>query len=117
MSFFDKLFGGGVPAVDAAAAQAKLQAKPAPFLLDVRQPDEYSAGHIAGATLIPLGELNARLNKLPKDREIICVCRSGNRSSTATRQLTAAGYNAVNLRGGMNAWQHAGLPVKRGNGK
>lgn len=116
MSFLDALFGGGAPAVDASAAQAKLQAKPAPFVLDVRQPDEYNAGHIAGATLIPLGELNARLNKLPKDREIICVCASGSRSSSATRQLIGAGYNAVNLRGGMGGWQRAGLPIKKGKG-
>jgi rhodanese-related sulfurtransferase len=53
---------------------------------------------------------------LPQDREIICVCRSGNRSGAAARQLVAAGYNAFNLRGGMNSWQRAGLPIKRGRG-
>lgn len=114
MSFFDMLFGGSAPAVDAAAAQTKLQTKPAPFVLDVRQPEEFNAAHIAGATLIPLGELKTRLKKLPKDREIICVCASGSRSGSATRQLIDAGYNAVNLRGGMSSWQRAGLPIKRG---
>jgi rhodanese-related sulfurtransferase len=116
LSFLDRLFGGGAPALDAATVQAKLSAQPAPFLLDVRQPHEFHAGHIAGATLIPLHELPTPWNKLPKDREIICVCRSGNRSGAAARQLVAAGYNAFNLRGGMNSWQRAGLPIKRGKG-
>lgn len=116
MSFLDALFGGGAPAVDAAAAQAKLQAKPVPFVLDVREANEYNMGHIAGAMLIPLGQLSSQLNKLPKDREIICVCASGSRSSSATRQLIGAGYNAVNLRGGMGSWQRAGFPIKKGKG-
>ena len=116
MSFLGALFGGGAPAVDAAAAQEKLRGKPALYVLDVREAAEFNAGHIQGATLIPLGELKARLNKLPQDREIICVCASGSRSSAATRQLIGAGYNAVNLSGGMGAWQRAGLPVKRGKG-
>lgn len=114
MSFLDALFGGGAPGIDAAGAQEKLRAKPAPLVLDVRQAEEFKTGHIQGATLIPLNELSARLNQLPRDREIICVCASGSRSGTATRQLMGAGYNAVNLRGGMNDWQRAGLPVKRG---
>lgn len=116
MSFLGALFGGGAPELDVAAAQAKLLAKQAPFVLDVRQPEEYKMGHIPGAILIPLGELNVRMNKLPKDREIICVCASGSRSSSAARQLVGAGYNAMNLRGGMGSWQHAGFPMKKGKG-
>ena len=116
MSFLDALFGGGAPAVDAAGAQAKLQEKPAPFVLDVREPEEYNMGHIPGATLIPLGQLSSKMNKLPKDKEILCVCASGSRSGSATRMLIGAGYNAVNVRGGMGSWQRAGLPVKRGKG-
>ncbi len=114
MGLFSSLFGSTLPSLDAGQAQAKLRQKPAPFLLDVRQPDEYRAGHIEGAKLIPLGELGQRLGELPRDTEIICVCHSGNRSSHATRLLSDRGYRAVNLRGGMIAWAGAGLPVKKG---
>lgn len=116
MSFLDTFFGGGAPAVDAGVARGKLQAKPLPFVLDVREPEEYNAGHIEGATLIPLRQLASRMKMLPKDREIICVCASGSRSGAATRQLIGAGYNAVNLRGGMGSWQREGLPSIRGKG-
>lgn len=85
------------------------------FFLDVREPAEYAAGHIAGSTLIPLGQLANRIGKLPKDRPIVAVCRSGNRSSVALSVLTRAGFtNVLNLRGGMLAWARSGLPVKRG---
>jgi rhodanese-related sulfurtransferase len=54
------------------------------------------------------------MGELPKNQEILVVCQSGNRSLSATRQLTSAGFNAVNVRGGMMAWSHAGLPVSKG---
>ena len=122
MNLLAKLFGASsVSSVDPGQARERLarhggQGKGA-FLLDVRQPDEYRAGHIAGATLIPLGELARRMAELPGDREIICVCRSGNRSRTAAGQLKAAGYDAVNLQGGMINWSLHGLPVKKGSAK
>jgi rhodanese-related sulfurtransferase len=85
------------------------------FFLDVREPAEYADGHIAGSTLIPLGQLANRIGKLPKDQPIVAVCRSGNRSSVALSLLTRAGFtNVLNLRGGMLAWARSGLPVKRG---
>lgn len=114
MNLLELLFGPPVPAVTPEDVEAKLKARPAPFLLDVRQPAEYRDGHIAGAALIPLDELAGRLRELPKDREIVCVCRSGNRSGSAARQLIRAGYNAVNVRGGMLAWEAGRRPVKRG---
>jgi rhodanese-related sulfurtransferase len=118
MNFLSKLFGASVvPSVDPAEAQARLGAQPKPFLLDVRNPDEYRAGHIPGATLIPLPELQGRSGELPKDGEIICVCQSGHRSSTATSQLVSAGFKAVSLTGGMNAWSRQGLPVKKGSAR
>jgi rhodanese-related sulfurtransferase len=64
--------------------------------------------------LIPLGELSLRMKELPRNREIVCVCHSGNRSYTAARQLSAAGYKVSNLRGGMIAWGRAGLPINKG---
>ena len=117
MSFLSKLFGPPVPGIEATAVQAKLNEKPQPLVLDVREPSEYAAGHIAGSTLIPLHQLAGRLSELPKDREIICVCASGSRSSSAARRLASEGYTVLNLNGGMSRWQRAGLPVKKGRGK
>lgn len=113
MNFLKQLFGSnnGISATD---LKTQLDNKAAFFILDVRQPEEFRGGHIAGAVLMPLNELAQRMNELPKDREIICVCRSGARSSSAPRQLINAGYQARNMQGGMMAWQNAGFPVKKG---
>ena len=117
MSFLSKLFGPAVPSMDTTTAQAKLNEKPKPLVLDVREPSEYAAGHITGSVFIPLHQLSGRMSELPKDREIICVCASGSRSSSAARHLISNGYNVLNLSGGMGRWQRAGLPVKKGTGK
>jgi len=117
MSFLNKLFGPPVPSIDAATLQAKLNEKPKPFVLDVREPSEYSVGHIAGSTLLPLHQLHSRIGELPKDREIVCVCASGSRSSSAARKLASNGYTVLNLSGGMGQWQRAKLPVKKGTSK
>lgn len=85
------------------------------YLLDVRTPAEFKRdGHIAGARLIPLDDLPARLDEVPRDRPVVCVCRSGSRSSRACALLAHEGFAPVlNLRGGMLAWRLARLPVKR----
>lgn len=114
---FKSLFGPQIPHLDATAAQARLKDNSKPFLLDVREPDEYRDGHIPGATLIPLGELPRRVNELPRDREILVVCHSGSRSGAATRHLLSQGFKAVNVAGGMMQWARAGLAVKRGSAK
>lgn len=115
MNILKSLFGGSTPHMTAAGAKARMDDKTQPlFILDVRQPDEFQSGHMIGAKLIPLGELRQRMDELPKDTEILCVCRSGSRSSSAVGQLTGAGFNALNLRGGMVGWQVAGYPVKKG---
>jgi len=98
-----------IPAVDAAEGAARADA--GAFLLDVREPDEWTAGHAPGAVHIPLGELDARVAEVPRDRAIVAVCRSGARSGKATEYLRAAGYDAVNLAGGMKAWSAAALPM------
>ena len=95
----------------------KLEQPQPPYLLDVREPYEYLDAHISGATLIPLGELMDRVSELPREREIVCVCHSGGRSSSATRYLLGAGYNVLNLSGGMYGWTHAGLPIQRGTNR
>jgi rhodanese-related sulfurtransferase len=114
MNLITRLFGAPVPTFSAAELQARLTQAKKPYLLDVRQPEEYAQGHIAGAKLIPLGELAQRLNELPKGGEIACLCASGQRSAAAARKLMAAGYTAGSLQGGMAAWQRANLPIKKG---
>ena len=79
------------------------------FLLDVREPYEFEEARIAGSVLIPLGELTARLSEIPRDTPVIAICRSGSRSGYATEFLRRAGYDALNMRGGMMAWVRSGL--------
>ena len=114
MDLLGMIFGKALPSLGAVELSEKLKNGERPFVLDVRQPEEYRRGHIAGAKLIPLNELGRRMKELPREREIVCVCASGNRSSSATRMLTGAGYKAVNMKGGMSAWQRANLAVKKG---
>ncbi len=95
-------------------AQVQERQKAGALLIDVREDFEYRDGHAPGAKLIPLGKLSLQLPKLPKDREVLFICRSGNRSSVATDLAKRAGFtNAHNVRGGMIAWARAGLPIKR----
>ncbi|MEE6294996.1 rhodanese-like domain-containing protein [Georgenia wangjunii] len=84
-------------------------------VLDVREQDEWDAGHVPGATHIPLGELPARTADVP-EADLVVVCRSGGRSARATAWLTQAGFDARNLDGGMKAWERAGLPITRDDG-
>lgn len=82
------------------------------LLLDVRTPGEYQYdGHIEGSRLLPLSVMMQRIDEIPRDRKIVCVCRSGNRSQVACEQLSAAGYTDLyNLSTGMIGWKRAGLP-------
>jgi rhodanese-related sulfurtransferase len=114
MSIFSHIFGAPVPSIQVHELQKKLANGNRPFLLDVRQPEEYPLAHIAGSKLIPLGELSKRLNEVPKDREVVCICATGHRSVPAVRKLAAAGYSASSMKNGMIAWQMARLPVKKG---
>lgn len=86
------------------------------MLLDVREQDEWDAGHAPGATHIPLGELTERLGELPADGTVYVVCRSGGRSSRATAYLNDNGWDAVNVGGGMRGWAQAGRPMLGGSG-
>jgi rhodanese-related sulfurtransferase len=112
MSLLQSLFGPPMPSVSAAELNERLKNAKRPLVLDVRRPEEFRTGHIIGAKLIPLGELGRRLNEIPKDKEIVCVCASGSRSRSATRMLLGAGYNAINMNGGMMTWVYAKLTVK-----
>lgn len=83
-------------------------------VLDVRNPDEYQEAHLSGSLLIPLDQLTQRLHELPHDLTLVVMCRSGRRSTLATEQLRAAGFDAMNLKGGILQWIQQALPVERG---
>lgn len=96
-------------------AQAAEKRDQGAFILDVRQPEEWNQFHIPGATIIPLGELPSRLKEVPKDREVVVVCWTGNRSQQGRDILLNAGYTTVtSMAGGVTQWQAQGLPVVAG---
>lgn len=105
-----------VPEVSAEEAFARSAGGEA-VIVDVRELDEWEAGHIPGALHIPLGELEARWAELQASGSVIAVCRSGSRSSTATRALRSVGIDAANLSGGVKAWAAATLPLHAPNAR
>jgi rhodanese-related sulfurtransferase len=113
MSFFGRIFWEPVVTVGALELQEKLKHGKRPFLLDVREPEEFRLGHIAGAKLIPLGELTRRMQEVPKGCEIVCICASGHRSIPAVRKLSAAGCTASSVKNGIIAWRRAKLPTSK----
>lgn len=85
------------------------------FILDVRQPEEWNEFHVPDSTLIPLGELASRVDELPKDQEIVVVCRSGNRSAQGRDILLSAGFTQItSMAGGLTQWKAAGYPTVSG---
>jgi rhodanese-related sulfurtransferase len=80
-------------------------------VIDVREPDEWAAGHAPDAVHIPMGELAGRLEELPNDTQLYLVCRGGGRSARATAYLNANGWDATNVDGGMKSWHAAGRPM------
>ena len=103
-----------VPAIDVKQLRDRLAAGPAPFLLDVRELWEYREGHVPGAQLIPLAELEERVNEVPRDRPVLAICHSGQRSLAAAGFLLHLGYTSVsNVDGGTAAWIDRGYPVDR----
>ena len=98
------------PSIDARDAARRLAAKEV-VLLDVREHAEWRAGHIHGALHLPLAQLRRDLQRVPTGRTVVTVCASGSRSRSAARALARAGYDALNLSGGMSAWLRAGLPL------
>lgn len=80
-------------------------------LLDVREDEEWEAGHAPEATHVPLTELESRIDEVPRDRDVVVACRSGARSGRVVAALEGAGFSLHNLDGGMKDWAAAGLPV------
>ena len=109
----------------AAVAQARINTMIAPadyqarfgagadhLLLDVRTPEEFNSGHIAGAVNISIDELAQRLNEVPQDKPVVLYCRSGNRSNQAAQILDRAGYTEIYDLGGIVNWAQQGYPVE-----
>jgi rhodanese-related sulfurtransferase len=102
----------GLPA-EVNVATAYSMSQEGAFLLDVRELSEWNEYHAPGATLIPLGELPSRLNEVPRDRQLVVVCHSGNRSQEGRKILLDAGFTQItSMKGGMNAWRTAGYPIE-----
>jgi rhodanese-related sulfurtransferase len=108
-------FGAGVPTVGVT------DLKDGDFLLDVREDDEWQAGHAAGALHIPISEFVARYGEFteaaPQDGRIHVICRSGGRSAQVAMYLVQQGVDAVNVEGGMQVWAASGRPVVDAKGE
>lgn len=89
---------------------------PDAFVLDVREDEEWAAGHAVGAHHLPMDQLRGRLHELPVQGEVVVVCRSGHRSAHVTAYLIGLGRPARNLDGGMQAWRAAGRPMSSETG-
>lgn len=111
----------GTRTVTVQEAHALMQSDTTLLLLDVRTPQEWSgsSGHLEGAILIPIQELEERLKELDphKEKTVIAYCRSGNRSGTAARMLKEHGFKVFNMLGGMIEWNAGRLPVVRETGR
>jgi rhodanese-related sulfurtransferase len=105
-----------LPTVDVGEAERRIREDPArPVLLDVREPNEFAEVRAPGALLIPTSAFTDRLDEVPADRPVLVICRTGVRSGAVTGFLARNGRDDVaNVAGGMEAWERAGLPVRRG---
>ena len=95
------------PSVDVSVDEAlRLWQNKEAILIDVRTPAEYRDGHIPGVVNIPLDELEKRMGEVPKDKKVVLICRTGNRSAQGTKLLRSKGFNNVyNSTGGMTTWK------------
>jgi rhodanese-related sulfurtransferase len=101
-----------IPAVSVADLAAVLAADPTTPVVDVREHDEYAAGHVPSASHVPLGTVPLRHTELPRDRTVYVVCAVGARSGQAVAWLNEQGYDTVNVDGGTRAWILSGYPVE-----
>ncbi|HWW52492.1 MAG TPA: rhodanese-like domain-containing protein [Acidimicrobiales bacterium] len=105
---------GDVPQIEPPEADARVAA--GAYLLDVREPDEWQAGHAPAAHHVPMGEVAASTDQLPDGVDIVVICRSGGRSQKVAEFLRTQGYDASNLAGGMRAWAASGRSVVTDDG-
>jgi rhodanese-related sulfurtransferase len=115
VAVFDRLFGGAskISSINPREAWERVSKKESnAVLIDVREPWEYNSGHAKGAKNIPLSQLGRRLAEVPKNREILLICQSGNRSVSAAHFLQKQGLTqVVNVSGGTTVWRMHGLPL------
>ncbi len=95
---------------------AELHAAGEVQLVDVREPYEHEAGHVAGAEHVEFVQLSNRAESIDRDRPVVFYCRSGGRSAVATQAFRASGYDARNMTGGLLAWAETGLPIEPDGG-
>ncbi len=109
---------GPVPEISPGALRERLVSAEAVQLVDVRSAPEFAAGHIEGATLLPITRFRRDVDRLRLDpaRPVVAICRTAHRSIPAVRWLKRAGFDAVQLRGGMQAWTKADLPTVKPEG-
>jgi rhodanese-related sulfurtransferase len=106
------VFGPDVPSV------APAEVAEGAHLLDVREPDEWAAGHAPDAQHLPMNDVPARLAEIPTDGDVVVVCRSGGRSGQVVAYLMGNGWDNVrNLTGGMRQWAAAGRPMVSEDGQ
>jgi rhodanese-related sulfurtransferase len=105
-----------LPSIDVATAAA-LAEDPNVVLLDVREDEEWRFGHAPSATHLAMSKLRGRVAEIDATKRIVCICRSGNRSSQVTAFLLQQGFDAVNMSGGMNAWASFGHPLVTFDGR
>jgi rhodanese-related sulfurtransferase len=107
---------GAIPTIDVTEAERRLREDPdSPILLDVREIGEFVEVRAPGAALLPTSSFMSRIDELPVDRPLLVVCHVGGRSAAVAGYLLRAGRtDVVNVAGGMDAWEKAGLPVRRG---
>jgi rhodanese-related sulfurtransferase len=105
-----------IPTIDVTEAQRRLREDPSdPILLDVRETSEFAESRAPGAVLVPTSSFMTRVADLPADRPLMVVCHLGSRSAAVAGYLIRAGRtDVVNVAGGMDAWERAGLPLRRG---
>jgi rhodanese-related sulfurtransferase len=116
------LLNSGRPAAEGSAAaqlitpqgyqEQFVNAGAAHALIDVRTPQEFASGHIAGAVNIPVDQLASRLSEIPAGQPVVVYCRSGNRSAQASQILARAGYSSIYDLGGIIGWTAQGYPVQ-----
>lgn len=101
-----------VPTATVHDLAAQLSADPSTALIDVREPNEYAAGHVAGAISMPMAVVPVRAAEIPRDRRVYVICHSGGRSMQAAMWLAAQGFDTVNVLGGTAEWAASGLPIE-----
>ncbi len=107
------MFGRKSKAVDVVTATEMVK-NDGYVIVDVHTKDEWKTGHAIGATYISLASLDSRLKSL-EGKQVLAICQTGSRSKRATSIMNRHGIEALNVKGGVNAWGHAGLPTKKGS--